>query len=90
MSSLEASELCEAGTPSYFPLCPWPFATNDWPAVDTCYMTEAAEGKGGGRNWDSGGEMGGLQTRGARIQGQRRDQPLKTVCLSQLHSQFLN
>ena len=49
MSSLEASELCEAGTPSYFPLCPWPFATNDWPAVDTCYVTEAAEGKGGGR-----------------------------------------
>lgn len=52
MSSLEASELCEAGTSSYFPLGSWPFTTKDQPAVDTCYVTEVAEGKGGGREWD--------------------------------------
>ena len=40
--------------------------------------------------WDSGGEMEGPQTRGVRVQGQRRDQPLKTVCLFQLHSPPLN
>ena len=39
--------------------------------------------------WDSGGKRG-LQTRGARVQGQRCDLPLKTTCLSQLHSQPLN
>lgn len=39
--------------------------------------------------WDSGGKRG-LQTQGAHVQGQRCDQPLKTACLSQLHSQPLN
>lgn len=52
MSYLKASELCEAGTSSYFPLCPWPFATNDRPEVDICHMTEVAEGKGRGREWE--------------------------------------
>lgn len=74
MSSLEASELGEAQGPHLIStLGPWPFATNDWPAVGFCYVTEAAEGKGGGREWDedpwdSGGKRG-LQTQGARVQG---------------------
>ena len=60
MSYLKASELCEAGTSSYFPLCPWPFATNDRPEVDICHMTEAAEGKEGGQEWEwTPGTQGG-------------------------------
>ena len=53
-------------------------------------LKKREEGGSGMDPWDSGGEMEGLQTRGVRVQGQRRDQPLKTVCLFQLHSQPLN
>ena len=89
MSYLKASELCEAGTSSYFLLCPWPFATNDRPEVDICHMTEAAEGKGGGQEWEwtpgtRGGNREAAHTQGACVQGQCRDQPLKTL------SQHLN
>lgn len=73
MSSLEASELGEAGTSSYFPLGPWPFTTNDRPAVDTCYVTEAAEGKGGGREWD--GPLGFRWETGAADTGSARPGP---------------
>ena len=45
-------------------------------------LKKREEGGSGMHPWDSGGEMEGLQTRGLRVQGQHRDQPLKTVCLS--------